>query len=148
MSSSLSRSNKLQLSIKCNAELLLSFSVIIFKNAVIGDFRYIVSSAQLQIGNLSGLLPDLAASRDTSQGSVQNQPSTSLLFQGLHCMSAPVLFHTTTWKQCFGESSPASKYCWSATLQLATYRTTELPLLRLQGLIYWKLGGIPLCIAG
>lgn len=101
MSSFLCTSNKPLPSIKCNAEALLSFSVIIFKNAVVRDFRYIVSSALLLTGNLSGLQTNLTTGGDTSHGSVQNQLSASLLPQGQPCLSAPVLLHLTAWKQCF-----------------------------------------------
>lgn len=44
------------------------FVSFVFKNAVVGDFRYIVSSAQLLIGNLSGLQTNLAAGGDPSRG--------------------------------------------------------------------------------
>lgn len=68
MAFSLSRSNKPWLSIRQNVELLLSFVSFVFKNAVVGDFRYIVCSAQLLIGNLSGLQTNLAAGGDPSRG--------------------------------------------------------------------------------
>ena len=115
MCSFLCRSNKPLPSIKCNVEALFSFSVIIFKNAVVRDFRYIVSSALLLIGNLSGLQTNLAAGGDTSYGSVQNQLSASLLPQGQPCMSVPVLLHAAAWKQRF----------WVEAVQIVN--TTGLP---------------------
>lgn len=73
-------------------------TVIIFKNVAVRDFGYIVSSALLLIGNLSGLQTKLTAGGGTSYGSVQNQLRASLLPQGQHCMSAPVLLLATAWQ--------------------------------------------------
>lgn len=101
ISSFLCSSNKPLLSIKCNTGPLLSLSVIIFKNTVVQDFRYIVSSALFLIGNLSGFQTDLTTAGDTSYGSVQKQLSASLLPQGEPQMSTSVLLHTIAWKQCF-----------------------------------------------
>lgn len=115
MSSFRCRSNKPLPSIKGNAEALLSFTAIIFKNAAVQDFRYIVSSALLLIGNLSGLQTNLAAGGDTSYGSAQSQLTASLLPRGQHCTSAPVLLHATAWKRCF----------WVEAVQLVN--TTALP---------------------
>jgi len=145
MSSFLCRSNKPLQSIKYNAEVLLSFSVINFKNAVVQDFGYIVSSALLLTGNLSGLQTNLTAGGDRSYGSVQNHLSTSLFPQGKHGTSAPALLHATVWKRCF---------CMEA-VQLVN--TTALPdcnqspeepwsclCSELQELKCWKAGEIPL----
>lgn len=128
MSSFLCRSNKPLLSIKCNAGPLLSLSVIIFKNTVVQDFRYIVSSAPFLIGNLSGFQTDLTTAGDTSYGSVQKQLSASLLLQGQPCMSASVLLHSTAWKQCF--CVEVVQLVNTARLQLVPWRTMELSLLR------------------